>query len=66
MRQLTEVHELEQEIALLRDALILSKAELHRIRGEYLQGAQSLSPKAIDEMDEELETVTRTIENALF
>lgn len=65
-RQLTEVLELEQENEILRETLRVVKAELHRIRIEYLDGALSLGTPAIDEVDEELETVVLTVENALF
>jgi hypothetical protein len=65
-RQLNEALELEQENDKLRDTLYLLKSELQRIKNEYLIGAKSLSETAIDEIDEELETLSLTIENALF
>jgi hypothetical protein len=40
--------------------------ELQRIRREYFLGALSLSEMAVDEVDEELETLSLTIENILF
>lgn len=65
-RQLNEVFELEKEITQYREALQIAKAEIHRIRQEYLEGAQSLGTQAVEEIDEELETVSLAIENALF
>jgi hypothetical protein len=65
-RQLTDVLELEQENENLRETLRVVKSELHRIRIEYLDGALSLGTPAIEEVDEELETVVLTVENALF
>jgi hypothetical protein len=65
-RQLNEVFELEKEITGYREALILIKTEIHRIREEYFQGAQSLGTQAVEEVDEELETISLVVENALF
>ena len=65
-RQLNDAYEMEKEIESYREALQIAKAEIHRIRQEYLEGAQSLGTKAVEEIDEELETVSLSIENALF
>jgi hypothetical protein len=65
-RQINDVLELEREIDNYRDTLNLVKSELRRIRMEFLDGALSLSERAIGEIDEELETITLTVENVLF
>jgi hypothetical protein len=66
MRQLNDILELEKEIEDLREALILTKNELHRIRIEYFDGALSLTETAINEVDDEMETLSLLVENALF
>ena len=65
-RQITDALELEQENDRMRDTFLLLKMELNRIRKEYFLGALSLSEMAVDEVDEELETLLVTIENTLF
>jgi hypothetical protein len=65
-RQINDALELEQENNRMRDTFLLLKMELHRIRKEYFLGAFSLSETAIDEVDEELETLSLAIENILF
>lgn len=65
-RNLNEAYELEKEIETYREALQIAKAEIHRIRREYLEGAKSLGTQAVEEIDEELETLSLAIENALF
>jgi hypothetical protein len=66
-RHLNEALEMEQEIEVYRTTLSLVKRELHRIREEYLDGKNShLSPEDFELMDEELETITLAVENALF
>lgn len=62
--QLTDVLELERENELLRDALHLIRSELKRIHQEYLEG-MSLGTLGVTELDEELDTVLSTIDNAL-
>jgi hypothetical protein len=65
-RQITEALELEQENEQYRQTLHVVKLELQRLRREYFDGARSLSEMAIDEIDEELETIASGIENALY
>jgi hypothetical protein len=66
MRQLNEALELEQENDKYRETLYLLKSEIARIRSEYFLGAIILNEMAIEEIDEELETVALSIENVLF
>jgi len=66
MRQLSDILELEKEVEGYRDVMFILKNEVGRIRKEYLDGALSLSESAINEVDEELETVSLLIENTLF
>ncbi len=66
MRQINDILELENENETLRDTLIMTKREIYRIRSEYFEGALSLTSSAIDEVDEEMETLSLVIENALF
>ena len=65
-RQINETLELEQENEKYREALYVLKSEIARIRREYFLGAIFLNEMAVSEVDEELETVSLTIENALF
>lgn len=64
-KQLTDVLDLENEITQYRDALFLIKETTHRIRDEYFQG-QTLKSKTIDNVDEDLESISLIVENALF
>jgi hypothetical protein len=65
-RQLNDALELERENDDLRETLRIIKTELARIRIEYFDDSKPLDSKAVDEVDEELEGVVLTIENALF
>ena len=65
-RTLNDALELELENDRLRETFHVLKMELQRIRKEYFLGALSLSQMAVDEVDEELETLSLTIENTLF
>jgi hypothetical protein len=65
-RQLNDALELEEENDTYRETLYVLKAEIVRIRNEYFLGAVELNEMAVSEVDEELETVSLTIENALF
>ena len=65
-RQLNEALELEQENEKYRETLYVLKSEIARIRAEYFLGAIFLNEMAVSEVDEELETVSLTIESALF
>jgi hypothetical protein len=65
-RQITDILEIELENDRFRETFQVLKMELQRIRREYFLGALSLSEMAVDEVDEELETLSLTIENILF
>lgn len=65
-RQLNEALEIERENDRYRESFYLIKADLARIRREYLGVTRSLDEKGLDQLDEELETLSLTIENALF
>jgi hypothetical protein len=65
-RKLNDALELEQEIEKYRETLYVLKSEIARIRTEYFLGAIFINEMAVSEVDEELETVVLTIENALF
>ena len=65
-RYLDDTLEAVQDNDDYRETLYIVKAAIQRIRREYLADAISLSETAIGEIEEELETVSLTIENALF
>ena len=65
-RRLDDVLELDNENEKYRDTLYMLKMEIQRIRKEYFDGAIFLNEMAVDEVEEELETISLTIENALF
>jgi hypothetical protein len=65
-RQINEVLEVERENDRYVDTLSLLKEELKRIRKEYLTDAPGLTKKAVDEIDEDLETLLNAIETAIL
>jgi len=66
MRQLNEALELERENEKYLESFSFLKSEIQRIRREYLIGAVSLAESDIDEVDEELATLIKLIENTIF
>lgn len=65
-RQLNDVLELEEESHRYEEALHFIKIEVARLRREYFDGALSLSHKAIIEVSEEVSSIQKIIETALY
>jgi len=65
-RQINDILELEQENEQLKEALYLLKQGMQRLKLEYFTDSLSLSETAIEEVDEDLNSLISIIETTLY
>lgn len=65
-RHIEDTLDLERENEESRSILHATKIELNRIRREYLDSGTHLSEKEMNDMDDELEILSLSIDNALL
>lgn len=65
-RHLEDALDLERENEQLRSILHAVKTDLNRIRRDFLDTTNTLNEETLDQLDDELEYISMTVENSLF